>query len=123
MRRSAGLNHRFVVFGQAQLAQQLDITDRAVSKWETGRCLSDAAAMPALCALLHISVDELLRGEVPSAQQDRETTQQALLELIAQKQAADRRLLRLEVVVVIVSATFLFTLIALGKLLMKVWLF
>ena len=48
---------------QAQLAQKLNITDRAVSKWETGRSLPDATLMLALCEILGISVNELLSGE------------------------------------------------------------
>ncbi len=37
---------------QAQLADKLGITDRAVSKWETGRSLPDASIMLDLCGLL-----------------------------------------------------------------------
>ena len=37
-RRDVGLT-------QMQLAEKLDITDRAVSKWETGRSLPDSAIM------------------------------------------------------------------------------
>ena len=48
---------------QAQLAEKLNITDRAVSKWETGRSLPDATLMLALCEILGISVNELLSGE------------------------------------------------------------
>lgn len=48
---------------QAQLAEQLGITDRAVSKWETGRCLPDSSIMLELCRILGITVNELLSGE------------------------------------------------------------
>ena len=34
---------------QMQLAEKLGITDRAVSKWETGKSLPDVAIMPELC--------------------------------------------------------------------------
>lgn len=47
---------------QAQLAERLGITDRAVSKWETGRSLPDSSIMLELCGLLEITADELLRG-------------------------------------------------------------
>ena len=42
---------------QMQLAENLGITDRAVSKWETGRSLPDASIMLDLCAVLGISVN------------------------------------------------------------------
>lgn len=48
---------------QAQLAEKLNITDRAVSKWETGKNLPDSSIMPELCEILGITVNELLSGE------------------------------------------------------------
>lgn len=48
---------------QANLAEKLGITDRAVSKWETGRSLPDASIMPELCAILDININELFSGE------------------------------------------------------------
>ena len=47
---------------QADLAEKLGISDRAVSKWETGRSMPDSGIMLELCALLHINVNELLSG-------------------------------------------------------------
>ena len=44
---------------QAVLAENLGITDRAISKWENGHCLPDAAIMSQLCELLNISLTEL----------------------------------------------------------------
>ena len=55
-RKEAGLT-------QAALADKLGITDRAVSKWETGKSLPDASIMIELCNLLGITVNELLTGE------------------------------------------------------------
>lgn len=48
---------------QAQLAELLNVTDRAVSKWETGKCMPDSSIMLTLCEILGISVNELLSGE------------------------------------------------------------
>lgn len=48
---------------QAQLAEKLNITDRAVSKWETGKSMPDASIMLELCEILGITVNELLNGE------------------------------------------------------------
>ena len=50
-------------FTQAALAEQIGVTDRAVSKWETGRSLPDAGIMLELTDLLGITVNELLSGE------------------------------------------------------------
>ena len=48
---------------QMQLAEKLNITDRAVSKWERGKCLPDSSIMLDLCEILKISVNDLLNGE------------------------------------------------------------
>lgn len=49
---------------QAQLAQKLCVTDKAVSKWETGRGLPDLSLLEPLAAALRVSVPELLSGRV-----------------------------------------------------------
>ena len=49
---------------QMQLAEKLNITDRAISKWETGKSLPDSSIMLELCDVLGISVNDLLCGEV-----------------------------------------------------------
>lgn len=48
---------------QAQLAKKLNITDRAVSKWEMGKNMPDTSIMLELCEILGITVNELLSGE------------------------------------------------------------
>ena len=49
---------------QMQLAEKLNVTDRAVSKWETGKSLPDSSIMLELCEILKITVNDLLSGEV-----------------------------------------------------------
>ena len=48
---------------QAALAEMLHISDKTVSKWETGRGLPDIAILPELAQALQVSVAELLTGE------------------------------------------------------------
>ena len=52
---------------QAKLAEKLGITDRAISKWETGKAMPDSSIMLELCEILNISVNDLLCGEVVAA--------------------------------------------------------
>ena len=49
---------------QMQLAEKLNITDRAISKWENGKAMPDSSIMLELCKELKITVNELLSGEV-----------------------------------------------------------
>ncbi len=112
---------------QMQLAEKLGVTDRAVSKWETGRSLPDASSMVELCALLGITVNDLLCGEVVSMERYHAQTEKNLLEMIKQKEQADRRLLRMELVIGFTSAAFLFAMLAVGVVFMKMgkplWMF
>lgn len=48
---------------QRQLGEELGISDKTVSKWETGNGLPDMAIIMPLCQLLEINVNELLSGE------------------------------------------------------------
>lgn len=64
---------------QAQLAKQLGITDRAVSKWETGKSMPDASIMLELCRILGITVNELLRGEKVSMENYETATNETLI--------------------------------------------
>ena len=92
---------------QAELAERLGITDRAVSKWENGRAMPDSSIMLALCKELKISVNDLLYGEVVSMENYNEKLEKQLIEVIKQKEAADKRLLALEWFVIIVSIIIL----------------
>lgn len=66
---------------QMQLAEKLNITDRAVSKWETGRAMPDSSIMLELCDILSISVNELLSGERASMENINDKNQKLLLEM------------------------------------------
>ena len=48
---------------QEELALKLGVTNKAVSKWERGRCLPDLSIIQELCKILGISVSTLLNGE------------------------------------------------------------
>ncbi len=95
---------------QAQLAEKLNVTDRAVSKWETGRSLPDSSIMLDLCRELGISVNDLLYGEVITMENNNEKHEQQLLELVKQKEESDKRLLFLEIIVGIFAITVMLAL-------------
>ena len=47
---------------QKQLADELSVTYKAVSKWETGAGLPDIAMLPTLASVLGVSIDEIVSG-------------------------------------------------------------
>ena len=77
---------------QAQLAEKLCITDKAVSKWERGITMPDSAIMVDVCDILDINVNELLRGERISAEDDHKKTEELLLEMTKKEEAQRKRL-------------------------------
>ena len=75
---------------QRQLAEQLSVSDKAVSKWETGRGLPDVLLMPPLCAALGITVNDLLSGERVGEGDYRKKAEENMMELM--KQNAENKL-------------------------------
>lgn len=93
---------------QVQLAEKLNITDRAVSKWETGKSLPDSSIMLELCELLNITVNDLLSGERTKMENYNKELETKLLEIIKEKEENDKRLLKLEWIIGIFSCIILF---------------
>ena len=108
---------------QMQLAEKLSITDRAISKWETGKAMPDSAIMLELCDVLGISVNDLLCGEVVTMDNYNKELESNLLDMIKQKEQADKRLLSVEVFIGITATIVLFALIFVAAFIqMETWL-
>ena len=88
---------------QMQLAEKLNITDRAISKWENGKAMPDSSIMLDLCKELRISVNELLSGEMIEMKKYDENVEKNLLEMVKQKEENDKRLLHMEIIMGIIS--------------------
>ena len=95
---------------QMQLAEKLNITDRAISKWENGKAMPDSSIMLDLCNELKISVNELLSGEVIEMNNYNEKLEKNLIDMVKQKEEADKRLLTLEVVIGVLTVSIFLTL-------------
>lgn len=107
---------------QAELAEILHITDRAVSKWETGRGVPDSSIMLALCRALEIDVNDLLHGEVVTVQDYKAKSEELLIEMTKQKANSDRQLLALEILIGIFSTIILIGCVfAAGLAQMQTW--
>ena len=114
-RKEAGLT-------QAILAERLGITDRAVSKWETGKSLPDSSLMLPLCEQLHINVNELLTGERLDAMDTyQKMAEENLLNLRLLEEEANKKRLSLEWVIGILAIIVLFGFIAVAILVEMPW--
>lgn len=67
---------------QRQLAQRLAISDKTVSKWETGKGLPDVSLMLPLCAALDLTVNDLLTGEKLAETNYQEKAEENLMDLM-----------------------------------------
>ena len=93
---------------QMQLAEKLNITDRAISKWENGRAMPDSSIMIDLCNELKISVNELLSGEMISMENKDEKQEQLLLDMAKEAEEKNKIIWTSMWVIMGVSMTALF---------------
>ena len=70
------------VMTQKDLAEQINCTDKAVSRWETGRGIPEVSLLMPLAKALDVSVNELLSGERFSLKTD-DNIEETDYELIA----------------------------------------
>ena len=84
---------------QMQLAEKLNITDRAISKWENGKGMPDSSIMLDLCNELKISVNELLCGELIEMNNYNEVAEKTLLEMAQKEEMQNKKLMMYENVI------------------------
>ena len=102
---------------QAQLAEKLDITDRAISKWETGKAMPDSDIMLGLCDILGIKVNELLCGEMIEIEHKDEQLNELIFQMAKNEERYHKRLLHSAYVIIATSLTALICLMSLISLL------
>lgn len=64
---------------QVELANQLGVTNKSVSKWENGVCLPDVSLYKKLCEILGITLNEFFSGEKLSDEKFKEVADNNLL--------------------------------------------
>lgn len=76
---------------QEQLAGRLGVSNKTVSKWETGKCMPDYAIVKNLCEELHISVSELMDGEETANKSIRMYDEEQILDLLRRTQELEKQ--------------------------------
>ena len=108
---------------QLKLAEKLNITDRAISKWENGKSMPDYSVILDLCRELKISVNDLLCGEVVKMDNYNKNLENNLLEMIKQKQQSDKKLLLSEIYIGLFSTIIFLSLAFVASFVeMQTWL-
>ena len=99
-RKSVGLT-------QMQLAERLNITDKAISKWERGLSMPDTSIMLELCDILKINVNELLSGEKICMENNGKKNEQLLLDMAKELEKKNKTIWASMWAIMIVSVTAL----------------
>ena len=63
---------------QQQLAEQLNVSTRTVSRWETGTNMPDISVLVELAEFYEVSIPEIIDGERKSGKMDKEVKETAL---------------------------------------------
>ena len=85
---------------QQELANKLNITDRAVSHWENGRSMPDAGIMLKLCKILNVNVNELLSAKKIPQETYSERAEENLLEMKREIESQNKRIFTLNKIII-----------------------
>ena len=76
---------------QEQLAQQLGVSNKTISKWEDGKCMPDYSIIQKLCEALHVTLPELMDGEDALEDSVRVYDDEQILNLLRRTQELERQ--------------------------------
>ena len=76
---------------QEQLADRLGVSNKTISKWETGKCMPDYSIIQALCEALHVTLPELMDGEDAAEESLRVYDDAQILDLLHRTQELERQ--------------------------------
>ncbi|MBR6820922.1 MAG: helix-turn-helix transcriptional regulator [Bacilli bacterium] len=107
---------------QSKLAERLNVTDRAISKWENGNCLPDVSNIHELCKILDITINDLFSGEIVDMKDNEKLLEKNLLDAVRQKEESDKKLLAMEIICgVLCLIPLLFSIILVKVIIMEEW--
>ena len=76
---------------QAQLAEKLGVSNKTISKWETGKCMPDYSVVNRLCEALEITVAELMDGEAAETSSVRVYDEEQIVDLLKRTQELEKQ--------------------------------
>ena len=102
---------------QTELAGIIGVSEKTVSKWETGRGMPEISTLPVLCETLGISVNEMLTGERVPAESYTEQAEENMVTLLKDSKSynKDRSVLAVAVPIIAVIALTLLILFTWGQ--------
>lgn len=75
---------------QKELAEKLEVTDKAISRWETGKGLPDTSLLKPLAEIFGVSVGELLSGKRMDDSQIKSQADHIILESLSYEESQEK---------------------------------
>ena len=95
---------------QNELAEKLNITNKAVSKWETGRGMPDASILLELSKILDVTVNELLSGEKLQVNEYKVKAEENII-AIAKENDKSKKIIKKVIISCMLVVIFVFTIL------------
>lgn len=76
---------------QQQLAEEIGVSNKTISKWETGKCMPDYSIIKSLCEKLDVTVEELIDGEISEEKNDPVYDSELILDLLRKTQELEKQ--------------------------------
>lgn len=76
---------------QEQLAEKLKVSNKTISKWETGKCMPDYSIVKSLCKELEITLSELMDGEISEDKSVRTYDEEQIIDLLRRVQELENQ--------------------------------
>ena len=115
MRKEKGLT-------QKQLGEELLISDKTVSKWETGKGMPEVSLMLPLCEKLGINVNELLTGERIPDEDYKKKAEENIMNIMREKEESIRKIVISVAVCAVTLLAGVTLIVVAGTLEMETWL-
>ncbi len=76
---------------QEQLAEKLGVSNKTISKWETGKCMPDYGVIKSLCEELEMTVAELMDGAEAEEKSVRAYDDEQIMDLLRRTQELEKQ--------------------------------
>ena len=76
---------------QEQLAEKLGVSNKTISKWETGKCMPDYSVIKNVCEELEITIAELMDGEETEEKSVRTYDEEQIMDLLRRTQELEKQ--------------------------------
>lgn len=114
MRKEKGLTQR-------QLADYLNLSDKTISKWETGHGMPEVSLMMPLCVHLDISVNELIAGERLTQAEYKKKAEEYIMGSVREKEEIRKKMILSALICFVITLAAATIIIVAGGLTMPLW--